>query len=75
MVSGLLSVLLWSLGEPGWSIVLDGLSVSLLGIAMVCLAMWLRGAEEQGWNGLMLVGSLLAAFGLLSVPLVAVFAR
>lgn len=68
-----LSVALWWIGGPGWSVIADGLAIFCLGVGLVSLAIVLRGPEEQGWNGLMLLGTLLAAFGLLSIPLGTIF--
>ncbi len=75
VVSGLLSIGLLLIGRAvhGWSYVLYGLSLSCLGMAMVCLAIRLRGSEEKGWNWLMLIGTLLVGLGILSIPAKAIW--
>lgn len=74
-MAGLLSIGLWWIGRAvsGWSFVPYGLSLSCMGVAVVCLVIRLRGPEEQGWNGLMLIGTLMASAGILSILAVAVW--
>ena len=69
-----LGVVSWWLGGSGWSSVLDGLSVFFSGVVVISFAMWLRGPEEEGWDWLMLLGSLLSAGGLISIPIMALLA-
>ena len=71
LVAGLLSLGLWWLGGAGqgWGILLHGLAISCSGVAVVSLAIRLRGPEEQGQNGLMLIGTLLAVGGIIFVAI------
>ncbi len=72
IVAGFFSLGLWWIGgEQWWNYISNGFSVFCLGVAVISFTMWLRGPEEEGWNGLMLIGSLLAVFGLLSIPFIA----
>ena len=74
IVAGLLSLGLWWIGSgQWWNYISNGLSIFSLGVAVVSFTMWLRGPEEEGWNGLMLIGTLLAVFGILSIPVRAVW--
>lgn len=43
---------------------LYGLSLSSSGFSAISLAQWLRGPEEEGWNWLMLIGTLLVLLGI-----------
>jgi len=56
-----------------WSTLFNGFALAFFGLVIVFLAIQLRGPKEKGWNGLMLLGSLVTAIGLLSVPILAVW--
>jgi hypothetical protein len=58
---------------PGYRVAFYGLSVTSFGAAIVCLAIRLRGSEEQGWHGLMLIGTLMVIFGILAIPVLVVW--
>lgn len=75
LAAGLLSLGFWWLGRAdiGWRIVAQGASASCLGVAVVSGAILLRGPEEKGSHGLMLLGTLLAAGGILSIPIRAIW--
>jgi hypothetical protein len=63
ILAGLAAVGLWWMGGA----VGHGLAISAAGVATVGLAMLIRGPEEQGANGLMLVGTLLAIGGIIFI--------
>lgn len=71
VVYSLLALVFFSMGRGNngaWRIIPEGLSVSSVGMAIVRAAIRLRGPEEEGYNLLMLVGTLLVIGGILSIP-------
>ena len=71
IVVGLGALGFWWLGpaEIGWTIVVQEIAVSGVGVAVVFVAVRLRGPEEEGRHGLMLLGTLPALGGILSIPI------
>jgi hypothetical protein len=74
-IFGLLGIALFLTGMAGlwWSFVLQALAVCAFGLATTSLAISLRGPEEERWNALMLIGTLLAIGGAASIPIIAVW--
>jgi hypothetical protein len=68
VISSIFASIFWIIGGTAlnWN-ALHALSVVFIGVVIVALAMWLRGVEEQGWNGLMFIGTLIGSVGILSV--------
>ena len=54
--------------SPGWLLWRHSASLFFSGTAIVCLAIYLRGPREVGWNWLMLIGTLVALSGILFAP-------
>ena len=52
----------------GWRLWRHSACLFFGGTSLICLATYLRGSAETGWNWLMLIGTLIAAAGLLFAP-------